>query len=84
MTQRSVTKARSAFKVLHVLSAVSFLFSIAASLKTQERPASPDAVPDATALLLKVQENQKIIDKLQEQYACHKNVEELQPRRRCR
>lgn len=46
----------------------------------QEVGQAPGAapVPDAAALLTKVQENQKVIDALVEQYACRKSVQELE------
>jgi hypothetical protein len=65
-------------KTLYILAAALLLFCIGSSTKGDEQAAKSDSVPDATALLLQVQENQKIIDKLQEQYACRKNIEELE------
>ena len=65
-------------RALHIIAAVSLLSGVATALRADEQSAKFDAVPDAAALLLKVQENQKIIDQLREQYACRKNVEDLE------
>ncbi len=63
-----------------VLAAAISAFSGSAWAAQAESRASTEApVPDAAELLAKVQENQKAIDALIEQYACRKSVEELEP-----
>ncbi len=64
-------------KALDLLVSVTVLCSSAWASQAESRAATPAPLPDATAFLTKVQENQKAIDALVEQYACRKSVQEL-------
>lgn len=71
-----MTTPREGFTIFQCLTVVLLISCAAANSAGEE--AAANTVPDATALLLQVQENQKVIDKLQEQYACRKNIEQLE------
>jgi hypothetical protein len=61
------------------VAAISVLAGAAWAFQTETPSPNAQPVPDVPALVAAVQENQKAIDRLVEQYACHKKVEELEP-----
>ena len=69
------------FGAFGLAAVVAVLCGSSGAFQAESRLSSPASAPDIPVLLAEVKKNQKALDSLVEQYACRKNVEELQPAR---
>src|SRR5438477_10008379 len=65
--------------VARAIAIVALFTSVAWTALGGRQVPNPEPVPDVPALLAEAQKNQKAIDRVVEQYACRKKVEELEP-----